>query len=64
MHYSLFIFIVLSVGLAIGCFLGEAQGQKNTMREAYNNGLATKEIVGEAVVYRWIETHKIGYDVE
>jgi hypothetical protein len=39
-------------------------GEKHTHREAYVNGLMTIERVGDKRNYRWIETHKIGYDYE
>jgi len=39
------------------------QGVQDTHKEAYKHGLMVKEISkDDAVIYRWIETHKLGYE--
>jgi hypothetical protein len=39
------------------------RGVDDTMQEAFENGLAQKELTPEnQVVLRWIETHKLGYE--
>ena len=39
-----------------------AAGVSDTHKEAFENGLMTKEVTADdKVVYRWIEAHKIGY---
>ena len=39
-----------------------AAGVSDTHKEAFEMGLMTKEITADdKVIYRWIETHKIGY---
>jgi len=39
-----------------------AAGVSDTHKEAFEMGLMTKKIIADdKVVYRWIETHKIGY---
>jgi hypothetical protein len=38
-------------------------GVEATHKEAFEHGLMTKEITkDDKVVYRWIETHKLGYE--
>jgi hypothetical protein len=38
-------------------------GVSDTHKEAFKNGLMVKEITkDDKVVYRWIETHKLGYE--
>jgi hypothetical protein len=39
------------------------QGVKDAHKEAYEHGLMVKEISkDDQVIYRWIETHKLGYE--
>jgi hypothetical protein len=39
------------------------QGVKDTLKEACSHGLMTKEIdKDDKVIYRWSETHKLGYE--
>jgi len=39
------------------------RGVKDTHKEAYEHGLMVKEITkDDEVIYRWIETHKFGYE--
>jgi len=39
------------------------QGVKDTHKEAFEMGLMKKEITkDDEVIYRWIETHKLGYE--
>ncbi len=39
------------------------QGVKDVHKEAYEHGLMVKEISkDDQVIYRWIETHKLGYE--
>jgi hypothetical protein len=49
----------------IFCFTNNGayeQGVYNTHKEAYEHGLMVKEISkDDKVIYRWIETHKLGY---
>lgn len=38
-------------------------GVADTHKEAFKQGLMTKEITADdKVIYRWIETHKLGYE--
>lgn len=38
-------------------------GVEATHKEAFKQGLMTKEIgENDKVIYRWIETHKLGYE--
>lgn len=41
---------------------GYNHGVADTHRDAVENGLMKIERVGERRVYRWIETHKLGYE--
>ena len=63
-------FILLLVPICILIFIGlfpqyssmYAAGVSDTHKEAFEMGLMTKEITADdKVIYRWIETHKIGY---
>ena len=63
-------FILLLVPICILIFIGlfpqfssmYAAGVTDTHKEAFEMGLMTKEITADdKVIYRWIETHKIGY---
>jgi hypothetical protein len=57
--------IVGGIALQIGVFYaGYKTGVKETQRDAYENGLMTIDRVGDSRVYRWIETHKLGYDYD
>lgn len=39
------------------------EGVRDTQKEAFANGLMTKEIgKDDKVIYRWVETHKLGYE--
>ena len=39
------------------------QGVRDTHKEAFENGLMTKEITkDDKVIYRWIHTEKLGYE--
>ena len=39
------------------------KGVKDTHKEAFEMGLMKKEIdKDDKVIYRWIETHKLGYE--
>jgi len=64
------VFILLLIPILILIFIGlfpqhssmYATGVSDTHKEAFEMGLMTKEITDDdKVVYRWIETHKIGY---
>lgn len=52
------------LGVAAGVKGGVLAGTERTHKEAYEHGLMVKEIDHEndKVVYRWIETHKLGYE--
>lgn len=40
-----------------------ARGVDDTLQEAFENGVAQKELTKENdIVIRWIETHKLGYE--
>ena len=63
-------FIAFLMSMCILIFIGffpqfssmYAAGVSDTHKEAFEHGLMTKEITtDDKVVYRWIETHKIGY---
>lgn len=63
-------FILLLLPICILIFIGlftqfssmYAAGVSDTHKEAFEHGLMTKEITADdKVIYRWIETHKIGY---
>ena len=63
-------FILFLIPMCLLLFIGlfpqysgmYAAGVSDTHKEAFEMGLMTKEITaGDKVVYRWIETHKIGY---
>ena len=66
-----FSFILISafiLGCALSFCLGGMVGQNfettRIHREAFEQGLMVKEIDHETdkVIYRWIETHKLGYE--
>jgi hypothetical protein len=63
-------FILLLIPICLLIFIGlfpqyssmYATGVSDTHREAFEHGLMTKEITADdKVIYRWTETHKIGY---
>jgi hypothetical protein len=61
------VWIVIVPLLACAAFLPPwptyEQGVKDTHKEAYEHGLMVKEIgKDDEVIYRWIETHKLGYE--
>lgn len=39
------------------------EGVKSVQKEAFEHGLMIKEVdKNDRVIYRWVETHKIGYE--
>ena len=57
--------IALFISFAVSAFIGGyITGRNVTHREAYENGLMIMSRDNGKKVYRWIETHKIGYDYE
>ena len=63
-------FILLWLNICFLIFIGffpqfssmYTAGVSDTHKEAFEMGLMTKEITeDDKVIYRWIETHKIGY---
>jgi hypothetical protein len=59
------IFLLLFAGYSVLLFIaGFWVGVEDTHRDAYENGLMIIDRVGDKRIYRWIETHKIGYDYE
>lgn len=53
------LFLVQSI---LCLYVGYVGGQQETYREAHKNGLMVIERVGQRYAYRWIETHKLGYE--
>ena len=64
MLYNIVITVLLIIHTALCLLAGFWMGEKHTHREAYVNGLMTIERVGDKRNYRWIETHKLGYEYE
>ena len=65
MNYKIFLIIFVALVSQILSFvIGYNTGVAQTHRDAYENGLMTIHRIGDARVYRWIETHKIGYDYD
>ena len=65
MNYKiLFVIIVAIIGQFLSYIMGYHVGVSQTHRDAYENGLMTIHRVGDERVYRWIETHKLGYDYD
>lgn len=65
MNYKiLFIIIVSIIGQFLSYIMGYQVGVAQTHRDAYENGLMTIKRVNGNHVYRWIETHKLGYDYD
>ena len=64
MKKSIIILILLAAYSFLVFFFGFWAGIKDTHRDAYENGLMTIDRVGDKRIYRWIETHKIGYDYD
>jgi len=64
MLYNVIVVILLIVHTALCLLVGFYGGREHTHRNAYENGLMTIERVGDKRNYRWIETHKIGYEYE
>lgn len=59
---SICILILYVIGLFPQYSSMYAAGVSDTHKEAFEMGLMTKEITADdKVIYRWIETHKIGY---
>ena len=57
--------IAFIISLIVSTFIGGyIVGRNATYREAYENGLMIMSRDNGKKVYRWIETHKIGYDYE
>lgn len=54
-------FIIWTLSVLIAGYIA---GRDDTYREAYENGLMIIERSNGKKIYRWIETHKIGYDYE
>lgn len=70
MKDTTFIITLLLLPICLLIFIGlfpqfssmYAAGVSDTHKEAFEHGLMTKEITADdKVIYRWIETHKIGY---
>ncbi len=50
-------------GKCVGFSEGFERGVSNTHKEAFEYGLMVKEITkDDKVIYRWIDTHKLGYE--
>lgn len=65
MNYKiLFIVIAALIGQFLSFIIGYHTGVAQTHRDAYENGLMTIERVNGNHVYRWIETHKLGYNYD
>jgi hypothetical protein len=59
-YIAIAILLIIVVCTSYGTY---EQGVQDTHQEAYENGLMVKEILKEGeVIYRWIETHKLGYE--
>jgi hypothetical protein len=58
------IIILLIIHTFLCMMAGFYAGVDNTERKAYENGHMTIERVGDKRNYRWIETHKLGYDYD
>jgi hypothetical protein len=59
--------IIAFMFVSVACFPKYTRpynlGVSDTYKEAFEHGLMTKEITkDDEVVYRWIETHKLGYE--
>jgi hypothetical protein len=64
MLYNITIAVLLIIHTALCLLVGFYGGQERTHRDAYENGHMTIERVGDKRNYRWIETHKLGYDYD
>jgi hypothetical protein len=56
--------ILLIVHSLLCVVVGYYTGVQDTHRDAYKNGLMKIDRVGDKRIYRWIETHKLGYDYD
>jgi len=61
---TVLISILLIVHSLLCVFAGYYTGIRDTHRDAYENGLMMIDRVGDKRIYRWIETHKLGYDYD
>jgi hypothetical protein len=65
MKFNVITFVIAFITWSIAVFIGGyITGREDTYREAYENGLMIMSRDNGKKVYRWIETHKIGYDYE
>jgi hypothetical protein len=65
MNYKIFFIVIAAlIGQVLAFVIGYNTGIEQTHRDAYENGLMSIHRVGDARVYRWIETHKLGYDYD
>ena len=65
MNYKIFLIIFVALVSQILSFvIGYNTGVAQTHRDAYDNGLMTMYRIGDVRLYRWIETHKLGYDYD
>lgn len=65
MNYKIFFIVIVAlIGQFLSFIIGYHTGVAQTRRDAYENGLMTIERVNGNHVYRWIETHKLGYDYD
>jgi hypothetical protein len=56
--------ILLIVQSLLCVCAGYYTGVQDTHRDAYKNGLMTIDRIDDKRIYRWIETHKLGYDYD
>jgi uncharacterized protein YxeA len=61
---TILVVILLVIHTALAMVAGFYTGVHETHREAYKNGLMTIQRDGDKRHYRWIETHKLGYDYD
>ena len=65
MNYKIFFIVIAALICQVLAFvIGYNTGIEQTHRDAYENGLMSIHRVGDVRVYRWIETHKLGYDYD
>lgn len=65
-HREITMIVCTVLAAAVGVFgFGYAIGRESVYRDARENGVLTVErgVAGQKI-YKWIETHKIGYDYD
>ena len=65
MNYKILIIIIVALISQFFCFkIGYDTGVHKTYKQAYENGLIVIERNNGKHFYRWIETHKLGYNYD